>query len=409
MPEDAAPPAGRWRFAHLLDAPHRVAFFGAAVVLAIAAAWWAVVVVAAAADIALPWALPSGLAHGLLLGFGFMPLFFAGFAFTAGPRWLRVPGPPARAIAPMVAAFVAGWLVFLLGSHLAADLAAAGLAASGLAFAALVLRFATLVARSRADDRLHPALIAAGCAVVALALLGAAAALAGERLPLARAALLAGLWGGLAVVHASALHRLVPVFGSIWPALDERRPAWLLALLLPLLALQGLAAALDAAGVAVEPSLRLALAMLEAALALLLFGVAWRWTRLQRVHALPFVAMLHTALLWLAAAFALGAAAHGLGAPPLAALHALTIGYMGSTFMAMVTRVTCGQGGRTLVADAPLRALFALLQLAALARVAAALWPQGWPLLPLAALAFAASTVGWALRYGRWYGRPRGG
>lgn len=410
MPDGAAaPPAGRWRLAHLLDAPHRIAFFGAALVLALGATWWAGVIVATTAGLVLPWALPSSLAHGLLLGFGFMPLFFAGFVFTAGPRWLRVDGPPARAIAPMVAAFVAGWAAFLAGCHLQAELAAAGLAMAGLSFAAIVLRFAALIAKSRVADRLHPKLIATGCGVIALALLAAAWTLAEGALPLARAALLAGLWGGLAVVHSSALHRLVPVFGAVLPALDERHPAWLLALLLPVLALQALLAAIGAAGIAVAAPLRIAQAVVEAALALLLGVVAWRWTRLQRVHALPFIAMLHTALLWLAAAFALGALAHGLDVAPLASLHALAIGYMGSTFMAMVTRVTCGQGGRTLVADAPLRALFALLQLAALARVAAALWPQGWPLLPLAALAFAASSVGWALRYGRWYGRPRGG
>ena len=92
----------------------------------------------------------------------------------------------------------------------------------------------------------------------------------------------------------------------------------------------------------------------------------------------------------------------------LAPLHALTMGFMGATLIAMATRVSAGHSGRHLVADNLVWTLFWVQQVATVLRVTAACWPgaPSW-LTSVAASLWALATVSWAVRYGRWYGRPR--
>jgi uncharacterized protein involved in response to NO len=74
----------------------------------------------------------------------------------------------------------------------------------------------------------------------------------------------------------------------------------------------------------------------------------------------------------------------------------------------MATRGSSGHGGRPLAADNTAWALYWLLQAAVLLRVLAALWPAATTALTLAGvLAWATATLGWSLRYGSWFGRPR--
>jgi uncharacterized protein involved in response to NO len=92
----------------------------------------------------------------------------------------------------------------------------------------------------------------------------------------------------------------------------------------------------------------------------------------------------------------------------LAPTHALTMGYLGATMIAMTTRVAAGHSGRPLAADDLVWALYWALQSAAVLRVAAALWPDAAGPLTLAAItAWCVAAVGWAWRYGGWLGRPR--
>jgi uncharacterized protein involved in response to NO len=79
------------------------------------------------------------------------------------------------------------------------------------------------------------------------------------------------------------------------------------------------------------------------------------------------------------------------------------MGYLGSTRMAMATRVVCGHGGRALVADDWAWAMFWVLQGAIVLRVVAALAPAATTPLTLLAVQFWIAAFGaWALRYGRW-------
>lgn len=91
----------------------------------------------------------------------------------------------------------------------------------------------------------------------------------------------------------------------------------------------------------------------------------------------------------------------------LGALHALSMGFLGSIMMAMVTRVSCGHSGRALVADDLVWGLFWALQAVVGLRLVAAV--EGVPLwlTMLAALGWATVITVWGLRYTNWYGRPR--
>jgi len=102
-----------WRAQHLLLAPHRLGFALAVLLLMASGVWWALVLLDRATGVlGFAYALSPSLGHAAVMSLGFMPLFFTGFLFTAGPKWLAVPGPPARALAaPLLQQQAPGWLV----------------------------------------------------------------------------------------------------------------------------------------------------------------------------------------------------------------------------------------------------------------------------------------------------------
>lgn len=418
-----AAPAARWNAARLLDAPHRLAFAAGALLLAASALWWLVAMLAQLEGQVLPWALPPATAHGLVMGFGCMPMFFAGFLFTAGPKWLAVPAPPARALLAPLLAQLSGWLVFLLAAHgrdaeFGRTLGAIGLAAVAVGWTQLLWRFAALLRRSEQQDRVHATLVAAAGAIGAALLIGAAGAVAAGELLLVGALTQAGLWVFVGLVFVAVSHRMIPFFSAAAvPALDAWRPQWLLWSLVAVLAVEAGAAAAGAMLVLPAPVLW-ALAAFEAAAGAALLALALRWGLVQSLS-IRLLAMLHLGFVWLGLALLLGSLSHGLQAASegalslgLAPLHAYTMGFLGSTLFAMVTRVSCGHGGRALTADDFIWRFFWVLQLAVVVRVAAGVAaPLGpglaWPLLASAAVGWAGVCAAWALRYGRWYGLPR--
>ena len=403
----------RWQLQRLVETPLRLGFSAAALVLMLASSWWLAWMLARAFGLAWPWAVAPGLVHGLLFGFGFMPLFFAGFLFTAGPKWLRVPAPDVRVLRLPVALQLLGWLLFLLGAHLQPLLAVFGLTLAALAWLALVHRFTALLRCSQAPERTHLRAIAAAAWLGAGVQLAAAAALFAGRDDLVRAALQLGLWGFVAPVFMAALHRMLPVFDDeVAPRLAARHPHWLLATLVLLCLLQWPFALAELWWWPQPPAWRALQIVLDGAAALLLFSLAARWLRLQGGARLPLIAMLQAGVLWLGVAFALAALSQALqwtsaGRQPLglASPHAFTMGFLATVMLAMVTRVASGQAGRSIAADAPAWAMFLMLQLAVLLRVAAALADEARPLLVAAALAFVLALLPWGLRLLGWFGR----
>lgn len=402
--------AGPWRWHTLLLAPHRLGFFLAMVVLVAASVWWAAVQAARSGWLALPPpAVAPSIVHGAVMVFGFFPLFFGGFLFTGGVRWLRVPAPPARAVAPGLCMQAAGWLLWLAGAFAGEGLALAGLAFAALGLAATAGRFAALLRQSAEDDRAHAKAVLAALSLGCLHLAGLGMALVLGTGTAAQALLVGGMWGCVALVFVAAAHRLLPFFTSA--ALPHADSAWLLWLMLGSCLFEAGAAWADAF-LALPAGWAMARGAAELACGTVLLWVAVRWARTQSMKA-RLTAMLHAGFCWLGLAMCIAGADSVLAATtaapaplPLAALHALGMGCCGSLMLAMVTRVSAGHSGRAQIADGLVWNLFRVLQAATVLRVAAAaLASQG--LLLAAAWLWCAIVTLWALRLVPWYGRPR--
>jgi uncharacterized protein involved in response to NO len=141
-------------------------------------------------------------------------------------------------------------------------------------------------------------------------------------------------------------------------------------------------------------------------------SLAVRWGIAQS-FANRLLAMLHVGFAWLGIAYLLHALQSllrlaGIEALGLAPVHALTIGFLASTALAMVSRVSCGHSGRTLAADRLTWCAFWLLQCAAVLRVMADIWRGAYGGLTLAAAAlWLACFAAWSWRYLPAYWRPR--
>ena len=390
----------------ILHAPHRLFFFAAVVQILLASAWWAATLVLRARGLPAPLAegLEPSRVHGLLMIYAFLPLFAFGFLDTAGPKWLGVPGPaPAEYVPAGIASAIAATLLF----------AALPLGRTALGAAAVMLatawswnlgRFLNRIVESRAPDRLHAILAAASLAQGVAGLLAAAVWLITGNELAARGMETLGLWGFLVPLFCTVCHRMLPFFTqNVVPFVTAWRPPWTLGILVGacyghgLLVLAGLA---DRTWIA------------DAPFAAMTLTLSWRWG-FTKVHSNKLLAMLHIGFLWLGVAMALHAADAlfaftGAGRLGLAPVHALTIGFLSSLTMAMVSRVSSGHSGRTLAADRLTWAAFLLLQGAAFTRVAADLWPAAYGPMLLASAGLWVLCFGtWAWRYLPIYWRPR--
>ncbi len=416
--------AAGWRVSWLFAAPHRIAFMCGTCLLVATAVWWLAATLAVAGGRTAGAGLPIGEIHGLVMAFGFMPFFFAGFMFTAVPKWLACRPVPIHAVSRPIFAQVAGWIVFMIAARssdraFVAAVGGLGLVAVALGWTQLWLRFVALVRGSGAHDRTHASVLALAGAAGALSLWAAAAGVTVSDEGVVRAATQAGLWLFVGGTFVAAAHRMIPFVGAAALApLDEWRPLWLLGGLLALFGIEGLFAIVDALALALPAAADALRVVVELGAGLGLSFLALRRARVLNVR-VRLVAMLHAGFAWLAVAFLLAGASHllwvatdgelSLGAAPL---HAYTMGFLGSILLAMVTRITCAQAGRTVVADDVLWRLFWLLQATIVLRVAggvaAGLGLAGaWTMIVAAAAGWALLCVAWAWRYGPWYGQPR--
>ena len=407
-----------WRVRYLLLAPHRLGFFLAMVVLVASGVWWALVQLdRVSVAVVLPYVLSPTLVHAAVMTFGFVPLFFSGFLFTAGPKWLRVEPLEVRVLLIPLVMQAVGWLLWLIGVHTHMLAALGGLALAWSGLARITWLFWRLVWRSREPDQLHARTVGVAFLVGCASLGGLLANLVVGATAVAQACVLTGLWGFVVVVFVTVAHRMIPFFTSgAMPFITTWRPFWALGLMV-------LAAAVEVAAVWVElegplhgsmaPVWMLARGAFELGSGCILLWLASVWGLLQSLKN-RLLAMLHIGFLWLGLAFVLGGIAQLLGVVQgtavlsLGSLHAVTIGCLASLMLAMVTRVSCGHSGRALVADRTVWSLFVLLQITALLRIAAAAQSSlaSWLLLPTA-LVWAATMAVWGVRLGNWYGRVR--
>jgi uncharacterized protein involved in response to NO len=397
---DIAPVARGGAVERLIGAPHRFFFLGGMAQLAAASLWWLWMLAARVApDLpSPPAAVAPTVLHGVLMLAGFCPLFMFGFLFTAGPRWLGVPAPVRdRWLAPGAVAMAGALLLVPLQMTTAwAVQAAAGVYAAGWLW--LAWRFLALLRASAAPDKVHATLVLAALTVGVSTVAAFAFAGAGAQRWIREA----GLWGFLLPAFVVVCHRMIPFFtANVAPAVAVFRPWWLLATMV------GAPVAHAVVGNAGYPQWTW---LTDLPAAALMLWLTLRWGLVQSL-ANRLLAMLHVGFVWYAIGFLLAglqsaAALAGTAVFGLAPLHAFAIGFAASLLMAMVTRVSCGHSGRTLAADGLTWRLFQLLQLAAVARVAAEVLPGQWAIIAAAAL-WCASVVPWSVKYAPAYWQPR--
>src|SRR5204863_950415 len=135
--------------------------------------------------------------------------------------------------------------------------------------------------------------------------------------------------------------------------------------------------------VAIPGSMAASVLECAAGIGLLIRLLRWRGFSAARE---PLVWVLHLGYFWLA----LGLALLGLGGvssplPQTAAVHALTVGAIGTMTLAVMTRASLGHSGRTLSAGPGTAAIYAAITMAALLRLGAPLGGNYLLILGLAA------------------------
>jgi uncharacterized protein involved in response to NO len=391
-------------------APHRLAFFAGTLMLLLSAGAWLVSMSAPYAGTVVTTLLPPTLMHGVLFAGGFMPLFIAGFMYTAGPRWLDVPTPPASALSWPVLLHCAGVVLLVAGALAGYAVTAFGALLLAIAWTAVGLGFASMLKASHSRDRLHARCIMAFWMSGVAAALLFAAAIATHQLAVAGVGLWLMLFAFVVPITVTVAHRVLPFFtSSAVSGIVPWRPHGVLALLLAgvlAFAASQLVTRFDPlAGTSVAWLTLITVA--PAACALVALAVRWALVQNLRGRSLRLVAMLHLAFLWVPMALLLATIdavlflAWGNGGPRLGVLplHALTMGFLGSMLFAMATRVISGHGGLAVTVDGVAWLLFWLLQLDALLRLSI-------PVLPGAAGALSAVTaLLWAVIWGAWAAR----
>jgi uncharacterized protein involved in response to NO len=213
-------------------------------------------------------------------------------------------------------------------------------------------------------------------------------AMGGVRLGLAVLLIMIALVGG----------RIIPSFTRNW--LAKRRDARLprtfgvvdrLALAATILGL--------AAWVAALPSMIVGPLLIVAGLAAAIRLARWRGAL---TFPEPLLFVLHVGHGWLAIGLVmLGASELWHSVPSASALHALTVGAIGTMTLAVMTRATLGHTGRDLTAGIGTTAIFVLVNIAAVARVGAGFAGSGYLfLLVLAGSAWIGAFVLFLLFYG---------
>lgn len=347
------------------------------------------------------FALPSAFqpldwhAHEMI--FGYLGAAMAGFLLTAVPNWtgrLPVAGAPLMALWGV---WVAGRLAVAFSAAIGAWLAMAIDVGFFVVFAAVAGR--EIVAGENWRNLRVLAVVA---------LIGGADALFHvEAITRGRGdyGLRLGLAAGVAMIMLIG-GRIVPSFTRNWlarrgpgrlPAPFDRFDAVSMAVAGVALALWVVAPETPATGVF-----------------LILGGLAqarrlWRWAP-ERTGGEALVWALHAAYAFVPLGFfatALAALSPGALAPG-AALHAWGVGAVGGMTMAVMTRATRGHTGRALAADRATTLVYALIIVAALARLLAGFLPQAAFLsIHVAGFAWIAATGAFLCAYAPMLARPR--
>lgn len=363
----------------LFDYGFRPFFLMASLYAALAVPTWLLLMTGV---VALPTSLTAMAWHGHEMVFGFALAGIAGFYLTAVPNWTGAA--PVRGV--RLALLVALWLLARVAMWSSAVLPAGVVAAADLALLPVLAAFVApaLVAAKQPRNLVFlviPIALETAILLVQLEPLGLAddTAWLGLMLGIDLALLLITIIGG----------RIVPTFttNALRARGETRLPRsrpWL----------DRLAILSMVAMVAAELGDRAAWVGAAALAAALFNGARLAGWRTARTLNNPLLWVMHLGYAWLVVGLALKAAA-GLGdlVPASAALHALTVGAIGTMMMAVMSRATLGHTGRQLVAHPLTVAAYGLVSLAAILRIVGAVSPAFY--LPL----IEASGALWSLAF----------
>jgi uncharacterized protein involved in response to NO len=325
---------------------------------------WAIVVVglwiqALAGAITLPTAFDPLAWHRHEMLFGFLGAVIAGFLLTAIPNWTgRLPISGWR-LAALVSMWVAARVAILFSASVG-GLAAMLVEATFLLTLAGACAREVLIARNRNLPVVGVVLLFALAAVIdhLEALKWITTDQLGWRGGIALILILITLIGG----------RIIPSFTSNW--LIKQRQARLPGQpsTFDTFAIVTTALALGCWAFALKPGLTAALLF---AAGLFQLARLARWSGL-RTMTEPLVFILHLAYAWIPIGLLLlGLSIVDLDVSGTAGLHALSAGAMASMVLAVMTRATLGHTGRELRADRGTMAIYALVTVGAMLRVAA--------------------------------------
>ena len=293
--------------------------------------------------------------------FGFAIAVIVGFLFTAGRAWTGLWTPRGGHLAALALLWVAGRIAMLV--------APAWLAATvDLIFLPLAAWAMFKVLHQSGNKRnMFLVLLLALLTLANAAFHGAVLGLLpiGQIAPIHAAILL------IVLIESVIGGRIIPMFT------DNAAPGGDKSLVLPRndkIALALMVAAIAGWVFGAPGPLMAGLALVACcATALRLLG----WKPLRSVG-VPLLWILHLSYAWIAAGFLLLAlAALGIGASSTA-FHALAVGSMAGLIIGMLARTTLGHTGSKMAAGKVEVAMFALIQVGALVRVAAGLAPAGW-------------------------------
>jgi len=336
--------------------------------------------------------------HAHEMVFGFAAATVAGFLLTAIPNWTgRMPlqGGP---LAFLVGLWAIGRIAVLCSAQLEAPVAAVADLSFPVVFLAVVAREILAGRNWRNLPMLGVlGLLLAGNLLVHLdALRIADTAVIGNRLGIATLLILISLVGG----------RIVPSFTRNWLAKNRPRHP----LPMPESDLDRTALIIIAVGVlswaAVPDGWFTGWLMLAAGAAVALRLSRWRGFYTLRE---PLLLILHVGYGWLA----LGLLLLGINSifellPAAAALHALTVGAIGTMTLAVMTRASLGHTGRPLSAGPVTKAIYALITAASVLRVLSPFASENLEFaLWVAGAAWSGAFALFAVFYGSALARPR--
>ncbi len=402
-PRTSSPPM-RPSFGQLVQAPHRLLFFIGASNLLLAMLWWAAWLAGNRWGL---WHLPetpvyAGWLHAFVMQYLVLPSFIFGFLLTVFPRWMGLAELPRWRYVPVGAGLMGGQLAILLSTLGWEAAFTVGLWMAVAGWSAGLWLLGRLLMQDKASTWHARSCFAALAFGYAGLLMFAVFALGGNAF-FAFASIKIGGIALLLPIYLTVAHRMFPFFAAnVVPGYKAWRPmGWLgavWAFAIVHLALELLHA---------YPWLWLPDAVL---LGLTAYAL-WKWWPRGRMPGL--LSVLFFGVVWMPITFLLYATqsviylltdAFVLGRAPM---HAMFIGFFGSVLVAMVTRVTQGHSGRSLVMPKVAWFAFIALQWVAIVRVSAELAPDSMAWQAVAALGWLVALLPWVARLGWIYLSPR--